>query len=191
MNDEVATLIARCQAGDKQAFSALYEQFVKPIYNFIYYKTHHKETAEDLVSQTFMKAYNHLATFEASKGSFSSWLYRIARNSVVDHYRAQKLPTKDIEDAWDLSSEEDVERDVHNRLLFEEVQKHFHLLSAEQREVLTMRIWQEMSYQEIADALGKSEGSCKMMFSRTIVKLREKMPLTVFVTLLMSHGNWF
>jgi RNA polymerase sigma-70 factor, ECF subfamily len=190
MPDEAA-LIAAIHAGDKQAFGALYEAYVKPIYNFIYYKTHHKETAEDLVSQTFMKAYNHFASYEPAKGTFSAWLYRIARNLVVDYYRSKKLATIDIEDAWDLSSDENIAEDTHNKLLFAEVKKYFKELTAEQRDILTMRLWQEMSYQEIAEVLGKSEGSCKMAFSRAIQKLRERMPIAMFIALLMSRGAWF
>jgi RNA polymerase sigma-70 factor (ECF subfamily) len=190
MHDE-ATLIAAAHKGDKAAFGALYEHYIKPIYNFIYYKTHHKETAEDLVSQVFMKAYNHFASYEADKGPFSAWLYRIARNTVVDHYRAKKPTSIDIEDAWDLASEEDVLGDTHNRMLFAEVKKYFKELSSEQRDILTMRIWEQLSYQEIAEALGKSEGSCKMVFSRTITKLREKMPLAVFMALLLGRSQWF
>lgn len=183
-----STLIAAVQSGDKDAFSALYEQYVKQIYTFIYYKTHHKETAEDITSLAFMKAYNNFTTFDPAKGPFSAWLYRIARNCVVDHYRAKKPVSMDIEDMWDLdiANNEDVLRDVHNRLVFEDVQKYMRELSAEQREVITMRIWGELSFKEIAEALGKSEGSCKMMFGRTIAKLREQMPLTMFIAFFLG-----
>lgn len=188
MPDE-ATLIAQALAGNKTAFGELYDLHIKQIYTFIYYKTHHKETAEDLVSQTFLKAYNHFTTYDVAKGPFIAWLYRIARNTVVDHYRAKKPTEYDIEDAWDLAGTDDVLGDVHNKLLFAEVQNYFKDLTAEQRDVLTMRIWQEMSYQEIAAALGKSEGSCKMVFSRAIAALRNKMPLAIFVAMLLGKYN--
>lgn len=181
-------LVAQTQSGNKDAFGELYEQYVKQIYNFVYYKTHHKETAEDLTSQAFMKAYNNFHTFDQDKGPFSAWLYRIARNCVVDHYRAKKPATVDIEDIWDfdIANSEDVLRDTHNKLLFEEVSVYMKELTAEQREVVTMRIWGEMSFKEIAEALGKSEGSSKMLFSRTLSRLKEKMPLATLSVLLLG-----
>ena len=84
-------------------FGKLYDQHVKKIYEFIYFKTHHKETAEDLTSVTFMKALSNIESFDEKKASFKTWLYRIARNTVIDHYR-MKRETADLEDAWDLRS---------------------------------------------------------------------------------------
>ena len=73
--------IERCQRGDLAGFAVLYDSYVKKIYNFVYYKTMHRETAQDLTSQTFLKAVKNIGSFNAAKGSFSSWLYR-QRNLV-------------------------------------------------------------------------------------------------------------
>lgn len=178
-------LVARAKAGDKTAFSELYDKFIKPIYTFIYYKTHHKETAEDITSQVFMRAYNNLKSFDQDKGTFSAWIYRIARNAVIDHYRSAR-PTTDIEDVWDLVGKEDIERDAHARIELAKVEIYLKELPAEQRDIVIMRVWQEMSYAEISEALGKSETSCKMMFSRTVATLRETMPLPVLLIFLFG-----
>lgn len=179
-----AALAAEAKAGNKQAFGLLYEEYIRPIYNFIYYKTHHKQTAEDLTSQTFIKAYASISSFEQSRGPFSAWLYQIARNTVIDHYRVSK-PSLNIDDVWDLSNGEDVERDVDVKLKVEKIKKYLKNFTSEQRDVIIMRIWQEMSYAEIADVLGKSEASCKMTFSRAIKKLREEMPEEILILLLL------
>ena len=88
-NDEFA-IVQSCQKGSVEDFGRLYDLYIKKIYNFIYYKTHHQETAEDLVSIVFTKALKKINTFDNS-GTFSAWLYRIARNTVIDHYRTKKL----------------------------------------------------------------------------------------------------
>lgn len=177
-------LAADFKAGNKEAFGVLYDAFIKPIYTFVYYKTHHKETAEDVTSKVFMKAYTAIGSFDAGKGTFSAWLYQIARNAVIDHYRTSK-PALDIEDVWDLKSGDDVARDASARIELEKVQEYIKALPSEQRDIIIMRVWQELSFAEIAAALGKSEASCKMSFSRSIKKLRETMPEALLLLFIM------
>jgi RNA polymerase sigma-70 factor (ECF subfamily) len=179
-------LVADFKAGNKEAYGLLYDEYIKPIYKFIYYKTHHKETAEDITSQVFMKAYNAIHSFNETKGTFSAWLYQIARNTIIDHYRAVK-PTQNIDDVWNLSSSENVARDVETRLELEKVQNYLRVLPSEQRDIIIMRVWQEMSYSEIATVLGTSEAGCKMQFSRSIKKLRETMPMELLLLLLLPN----
>lgn len=176
--------IKNCQSGDLEKFGYLYDKYIKKIYDFIYYKTTHKETAEDLTSKTFTKAIDNIGHFEIDKGTFSAWLYQIARNTVIDFYRTRKNKT-DIDDVWDLSSDEDLARDIDTKQKLARVEKYLSKLKSEQREIIIMRIWQEMSYREIAEIIGKSEASCKMAFSRAINILRRDMPLDLFLLLLL------
>jgi RNA polymerase sigma-70 factor (ECF subfamily) len=181
---KAAALAREFEGGSKEAFSELYEAYLKPIYNFIYFKTHHKETAEDLSAQVFMKAYRSVANFRADKGTFQAWVYQIARRTVIDHYRSSKH-TINIDDVWDLGSNENIESDADNRLMLDEVKKYINGLPSDQRDVLIMRIWQELSYSEIAQIMNKSEASCKMMFSRAIKKLRSVMPEAALMVLMI------
>ena len=165
-------------------FGQLYDKYVKKIFNFIYYKTHHKETAEDLTSETFMKALTKINEFDEDKGAFSTWLYQIARNTVIDFYRTKKS-NLNIDDIWDLANEEDILCDLDTKEKLTEVKKYLKKLKSEQREIVILRVWEGMSYKEISEAVGKSEASCKMSFSRTIHQLRLEMPLSVFLALLL------
>ena len=165
-------------------FGQVYDKYVKKIFNFIYYKTHHKETAEDLTSETFMKALAKLDGFDENKGSFSTWLYQIARNTVIDFYRTKKNDIN-IDDVWDLADEEDIIRDFDTAEKLKQVKKYLKKLKSDQREIVILRVWEGVSYKEIAEIIGKSEASCKMTFSRTIQVLREEMPLSVFLLLLL------
>ena len=166
--------IINCQKGNLKEFGFLYDKYVRRIHDFIYFKTYHKETAEDLTSKTFLKALEKIKHYNSKIGTFSSWLYCIARNTVIDHYRTKKNTT-DIEDVWDLSAEEDVESDIDARENLEKVKAHLAKLSPEHRDIVILRVWQEMSYAEIAEVLGKSEDSCKMMFSRVVAGMKEDL----------------
>ena len=173
--------IDNCKKGNLKDFAILYDLYVKKIYRFIYYKTHHKETTEDLVSDTFTKALDKIDSFNKEKASFSCWLYTIARNSVIDFYRTKKT-SFNIEDVWDLKSDSDTERDLGFSEEMVEVKKYLGKLSAKHREIVILRVWEGMSYKEIASIMDKTESSAKMMFSRVITDLRKELgPLAVML----------
>lgn len=130
-----------------------------------------------------MKALEKLHLYKADKGEFSAWIYRIARNTLFDYFRTRKKEV-DIDSVWDLSSREDLELDAENRDQWERLQPYLQELKPEHRDIVMMRIWDEMSYKEIAEVLGKNEAACKMTFSRTISRLKEIMPAALFGLLL-------
>ena len=178
--------VKRCQKGNLDEFAKLYNKYIKKIYSFIYYKSCHKETAEDLTSQTFIKALEGIKTFNPDKGSFSSWLYRIARNNVIDYYRKKEHGTVDVYDFWGLSSDTNILYDIDVKEKLSQVENYLKKLKREQREVVMMRIWDGLPYKEISEIIGKSEASCKMTFSRTMAELRKEIPLALFLFLLLK-----
>lgn len=172
--DEIA-ILGEIRAGDTERFGFLYDAYFQKIYNYIFYRTRHRETAEDLVSATFLKAVKHLSGFDARKGNFSAWIYRIARNTLYDHYRGAKIMESLEDNEEEIAGSTNIEKDVLDKQLVELVREHFKELSADQREVISMRIWDQLAYAEIAEILGKSEASCKTIFHRGIIKLKEKV----------------
>ena len=178
-------LVDQFKSGNKDAFIILYDRYLKKIYNFIYFKTSHKETAEDITSLTFIKALKQLDKFErVEKTSFSAWLFTIARNNVCDHYRSSK-DCKDIDDVWDLSSDDDILRDVEFKEKASFLAEYLNKMSVKQREVIILRIFQNLSYKEIAEINQKSEAACKMEFCRALKTLKEKMPADMIVSLFL------
>jgi RNA polymerase sigma-70 factor, ECF subfamily len=172
-------LILQCQVGNTESFGRIYDKHVKTIYNFIYYKVFDKEHAEDLTSQTFFKALKSVASVDPDR-PIVSWLYKIAQNSVLDHYRSVRK-SEDIDDYWDISTDEDVVSDLDIKVDMERVKKYLKKLSSLERDIIFMRVWQEMPYEEIADIVGKSEANCKMIYSRSLKKLKSMVPLALFL----------
>jgi RNA polymerase sigma-70 factor, ECF subfamily len=177
MDNTEQDIIASCQSGNTERFGELYDRYIRKIYTFIYYKTLHKQTAEDLTSEVFFKALKNIRSVNPEK-KFSTWLYAIARNAVIDHYRTFKRTT-DIEDAWDVGDDNDLSEKLDDTKTFEKLQKGLVRLSPIQREIVILRIWEDMSYREIADVVGKTEENSKMIFSRSIAKLRTDVLLAL------------
>ena len=177
------SFVASCQAGSLKDFDPLYSEYVKPIYGFLYRRALNRQTAEDLTSIVFLKALEKISQYSPAKGNFGAWLYSIARNTLTDHYRALR-PHEDIESAWDLSSEENVPEGVADRLTFEKVKTALASLETSKREIVMMRIWEGLSYAEIAHITGKTENNCKVIFCRTIEQLRKELPLAALFLLI-------
>ncbi len=173
-------IIKKCQDGEMENFTFLYDAYIDKIYRFIYYKTSHREIAEDLTSKTFFKAIKNIRSLKADELYFSAWIFTIARNTVVDYYRSKKSDI-DINDLWDLGDESDILLDIDNKNKVIEVKKYLSSLKKKQREIMILRIWQEMPYKEIAEIMDESEANCKMIFSRTISKLRSELPLILLL----------
>jgi RNA polymerase sigma-70 factor (ECF subfamily) len=165
-----------CQAGDISHFDALYTAHIDSVYRFLYRRTLVKEVAEDLTSITFMKALESIRSFNPSKGEFRSWLYRIARNALIDHYRSPARKTVSIENVWDLSSNDFPQDDASRSLESAKLHQALQSLKPLQREVLMLRLWEGLSYKEISRITKKSEGSLKVLVSRAVSDLRTQMP---------------
>ncbi len=181
-------LIEKFKNGDKESFSLLYDKYVDKIFKFIYFKTSHKETAEDLCSQTFIKALEKLNDFTFNSNTyFSAWLYTIARNTVIDHYRKNNKSKNNIniDDVWDITDNTDILSDVEFKEKTEIIAKYIKKLNSEQREIIMLKIFEDLSYKEIAEILDKNEGACKMSFCRAIKTLRKEMPLLSLISLFL------
>jgi RNA polymerase sigma factor (sigma-70 family) len=127
-----------------------------------------------------LKALDRLSTFDSQKGSFNSWLYRIASNCITDHFRSNKR-IEFNSGIWDLPAEGDHVVDVHNKICWEKLQPVLNELPAEKRDLIIMRIWDGLSFREIAGLTGKSEAACKMSFGRTLKMLKDSVPFSILL----------
>lgn len=162
--------------GESRAVANVYDAFVRPIYEYIYFRTFHRETAEDVTSETFIKAIDRASTFDPQRGTLSAWLYRIARNTLIDHIRASRS-TVSLEEAWILPDNRialDDQTDVH--IDMERLRNALEHLDPAHRELVILRAWHGLSYDEISQITGKSATAQKMSFSRVIARLRKELP---------------
>jgi RNA polymerase sigma-70 factor (ECF subfamily) len=166
-----ADIVSQAQAGDSETFGLLYDHYFDAIYRFIYYKVFSREIAEDLTSDTFFKALSQLRSYHPGRGRFNSWLYQIARNTVVDYYRTKKENVS-IDDIFDIGHNERTPEQLDTLASLARVEEYLQKLPARQREIITLRLWEGKSFDEIATLLGGTEASMKMAFSRSIRELR-------------------
>ncbi len=184
--EELLILAQLCQKGDTDAFAKLYEYFLPKIYSFIYYQVKHRETAEDLTSLAFSKALDKIKQFKNREANFSAWLYQIARHTVTDHWRTNKITYElNMDQAQDFQNALSSDFDTKEKL--KQVEEKLDKLKPEQKEIIIMRLWQELSYEEISFILNKSEASCKMSFSRSIKHLRQSLALYLFIFINLIH----
>ena len=122
---EILALVEQAQAGHQEAFGELYDVYASEIYRFISLKISTREQAEELLQETFLKAWQALPKLKLQDLYFRAWLYRIARNLVADHYRKlYRTPQlENIEDHYELPGSEDVHREVSVRLEMEKVKQ--------------------------------------------------------------------
>jgi RNA polymerase sigma-70 factor, ECF subfamily len=167
------------------SFIAVYNQYYERLHRYYAYRLRHRETAEDLTSQAFLKALERFDSFDSSKGTMSAWLYRIARNVFIDHLRGLRPAEPLLDDAADvIASLENVAGDVATKLQAEQAAVLLKYLTPEQREILLLRLWDGLSYAEIAEMTGKTEGACKMAYRRALDTLRTHAgPLAVLAFL--------
>lgn len=170
--NELNLIIQRAQKGEKDAFGLIYDAFSEKIYKFIYFRVGHRETAEDILSDTFVKAWSKLNQVSSSN-TFSAWVYQIAKHNIIDYYRLKKT-TVDLEDVSDILV--DLANPIDELNLQMEQKRILSILdqlSTEQRQVIKYRFFEDLSNEEIAQIMNKSEGAIRVLQHRAIIRLKQ------------------
>ncbi|MEW2547527.1 ECF subfamily RNA polymerase sigma factor, BldN family [Streptomyces sp. NPDC047002] len=171
-------LVERAQAGEADAFGKLYDQYSDTVYRYIYYRVGGRATAEDLTSETFLRALRRISTFTYQGRDFGAWLVTIARNLVADHFKSSRfrleVTTGEMLDANEVerSPEDSVLESLSNAALLEAVRK----LNPQQQECVTLRFLQGLSVAETARVMGKNEGAIKTLQYRAVRTLARLLP---------------
>jgi RNA polymerase sigma-70 factor (ECF subfamily) len=159
-------------------FSDFYRAHLRDVYNYTYYRTGNHHDAEDLTTQTFIQAYRHFerAQRESDGRPLRPWLIRIAHNLAANYYRDRsRRPIAVLEDAETIGERHDTEDLVEQREEVGRVLECVRLLPDDRREALIMRFALGMDNQEIARALGRSEGATKVLIHRAIKQLEQEI----------------
>ena len=160
------------QAKDSlKAFDRLYEYYLPRIYGFILNRCRNREVAEDVTSQTFIKAMLKIKTFKFKGYTFGAWLYRIAHNNLMDHYR--KHPDIELLDVSRAQSQdradEEAEREERAQVLLDALRK----LPEQYQQVLSLKFFEELSNEEIAEILGCRKETLAVKVHRSLKALKK------------------
>ncbi len=167
------------------AFAELYDQYYPKIFGYALRRTANLEAAQDITSETFLKALSKLWQFRWRNISFSSWLYKIATNEINQYFRkAEYKKSVSLEELQEQGFELISSHDPESELIeaqeklkqhqdFLEIQVKIVRLPAKYQEVITLRFFEKKQIKEIAEILGKKEGTIKSLLHRAVEKLRE------------------
>jgi RNA polymerase sigma-70 factor (ECF subfamily) len=171
-------LLKRCLAGDDSAWEDLLRVHTRKIYNLCFRFTGRTHEAEDLTQEVFIKIFQTLRSYDAAQGTFSTWLNRVARNHLVDHYRRTKRDrvTSSLEEELGTLEEKptlgaEPLAQVESRERRETLQMALNRLSPDLREAVVLRDLHDLDYQEIAQILGVPEGTVKSRINRGRLEL--------------------
>ncbi|MDC0506067.1 RNA polymerase sigma factor [Candidatus Gracilibacteria bacterium] len=181
-------LIHKCQAGELDKFGDLYELYIDKIYRFCYLKTSNKDLAEDITSNVFVKALEKIDSFDASadNSSFQAWLYKIAYNKIVDYYRSNN-DTPNLEQLMEYHFYKsiDFEKQIDDKDKLTEVREFLNTLKPIHAEIVLLRIWEDLSYEEISSITGKTVDNAKQIFSRSLKKIQANITSLILLLLLI------
>jgi RNA polymerase sigma-70 factor (ECF subfamily) len=154
----VRGLVKKAKSRDPEAFGMLYDEYVDQIFRYVYYKVGHLAESQDLTGQTFLKAFENIDSYEMRDVAFSSWLYRIAHNLVVDFFRRESKRGNPVES---------VLADLESERLYKAMNK----LTHNQREVLVLKFIDNLSNAQVAEIMGISVGAVKSTQKRGLLSL--------------------
>ncbi|MBD0317264.1 MAG: sigma-70 family RNA polymerase sigma factor [Thermoleophilia bacterium] len=173
---DVRGLVADAQAGNRRALEELYLLHFDRIYSYLQLSVGNRHDAEDLTNQTFIKMIESIDRFVWRQAPFSAWLFRIAHNLAMDHFRAGRRWQPEEEppesaDALEASAEDEALRTIGREIMLATIEP----LSREQRQVLTLKFVFDFSNAEVAAILGKTEGAIKSLQHRAVASLQRQL----------------
>ena len=177
--ENIRKLVDRAQQGDRAALEDLYLIHFDRIYSYLHMSVGNKHDAEDLTTQTFLKMLESIGRFRWQSAPFSAWLFRIAHNLAMDHFRARRRwqPEEEVPEphgSEERSAEEQAMHSIGRASMLEMIEG----LSPEQQQVLTLKFVFNFSNGEAATILGKTEGAIKSLQHRALVSLQKQVGAT-------------
>lgn len=170
-------LVHKVTKGNSDAFGEIYEIYITKIYRFIYFKVSSKEVAEDIASQVFYKLLTVIKESDTKIENLQAFLYQIARNLVIDHYRQNNRDVDLRDDIIDseIESEEKILEIVDMNADLEKVREALHGLKENYRDIIIWYYLEGFQAKEIAIFIGKTPGSVRVLIHRALTQLKNKL----------------
>ena len=166
------TLLERARAYDADALGELYDQYAPLIYAYLYRRVHDAQVAEDLTGEVFVRVLQAIQSEQFWHTSFRGWLYRIAHNLLVDHYRKQPPVPMLALDEQLVAAQGDPDSALAEKLSRQGLLAAISQLTPDQQQVLALRFGEELAAREVAEIMGKSVGAVEMLQHRALTALR-------------------
>jgi RNA polymerase sigma-70 factor, ECF subfamily len=176
---DVRALVDRAKEGDREAFEEIYLLHFDRIYGYLQMSVGNKHDAEDLTNQTFVKMIESIDRFEWRKVPISAWLFRIAHNLAMDHFRARRRWQPEEQPPEQPGSEvRSAEEEALHAIGAQSMLEMIEGLSVDQQQVLTLKFVFDFSNAEVGTILGKSEGAVKSLQHRALGSLQRQLAKT-------------
>lgn len=167
-------LIERACKGDRPAIESLYELHVDKIYKYVLFRVGHQSDAEDITGEVFVKMVEHLPRYQWRNVPFQAWLYMIAKNQIISHYRrSSSRPSRPIDDLDFADPQSAPDLLVEQHLTVNEVYQAAQKLPEAQRRVIELRFGADLSVRETAQMLNKTENNVKVLQHKALQKLQK------------------
>jgi len=172
---QIAELIDQAAGGNIRAFGEIYKTYLDRIYRYVFYQVNDKMTAEDITEEVFLKAWKAIGTCKGKEKTFSSWLYRIAHNQLMntlrDNNRITSLENQTPGKFADSKQEIDITIDYHELL------KTISDLPENQKQIIILKFIEGLDNREISKIIGKREGAIRISQMRALATIRENLAL--------------
>lgn len=180
---DIKEAILRSKQGEQEAFGEVFNYFADRIYRFVKFKINDQVVAEDILQEVFLKAWLGLARLPEQNLNFSAWLYKIASNTVNDHFRRQyRIPDiVALESVAEISEDQNgsaIGDSLDTDLAIRTVTKAFQHLPAQYKQILELRYIQDLTLEETAEILSKTNLAVRLLQHRALKKLREVIQQT-------------
>jgi RNA polymerase sigma-70 factor (ECF subfamily) len=170
---EIIALVEEASGGKFTAFGDLYSIYLDKIYRYIFYQVHDKMTAEDITEEVFIKAWKAIGSCKGKEKTFSSWLYRIAHNHLINTVRSmQKFTSIEKVDLVDFS---DPKQEIETNADYQDLIGKMTCLPQNQKQVIILKFIEGLDNREIGKIMGKSEGAIRVLQMRALATLRQKL----------------
>lgn len=176
MYDEMK-LLQRARSLDQDALAEVHNRYYDSIYRYIAFRVNDAPTAEDLTSEVFLRLLNALRDKSAPQNTLRGWLFGVASHVLKEHYRRKKRDGYTLLHENIPATEQSLDRQVDTILRDENLQAVMRSLTEDQQNVLALRFGFGMPIQEVANTMGKSEGSIKMLQARAIAAISQRIML--------------